>query len=222
MRTSWLVQACKLHALALQVDPNWYQECYSLAEAARIIQMHSPECDSRVPACKVRKWLVEPLTNIGDGSCIFVGTSGAKDTGNWVTEGWDDKRKRIIPTKSPFLAGLVPLEEDMKEVAASYSDAVIGFMLRPRLVMSQDAVQTDFVKDVASGDRVVLEGRLFPFSKPVKLDQCVRLAGGMGSYFAFEVKHKSKRFNDLLRGLVEFADELRDEAKGFRARRGPN
>ena len=248
IRASYMVQACKYNTSLGQENPNLYQECYTLVDTAHILQIHHPDPaiqGCRVPAKNIPGILSSsPLEEIGKGACIFVAASGTEDAAGWVVpkraperkekekvpaqerempaqELRNNKKKNLVylPPKSMFLASHLPTDFAAAKVA--FKDSIVGFMLRPKLYMSTEATQTAFAREVASVERVILEGELVRFPQPYKLDCPVRMDGGLGGYFRMLFgSRKSKRYQGVLRCVSQQADYIDRNHREYKTSQG--
>ena len=213
IRASWLVLCSKYLMSWCQEDPTLYQECFSLSDAVKIIQMHHQQYQcTTIQISQVKEILSgSPLRNIGKGSCIFVAASKTIDGGGWVLETKDQGGKKL-PPKSSVLASYLPLDEDMQEAKAMFCNAVIGFMVMPTLYMSKEATPSEFVADVARDDRVILEGHLVRFDPPFSYPESnsVKMDGGSGGYFRMLLgDEKSKRYKGIRKLVAKHADYIK-------------
>ena len=224
VRSSWLVQCSKFLMSCCQVDSHLYQECYTLFDAVRIIQIHHPDYQCTTLQCKQVKGILSesPLRNIGQGSCIFVAASKTPDGGGWVLES-KGKNGRVTPPKSRVLASYLPLEEDMDEAAALFSNAVVGFMIMPTLYMSKEATPSEFATEIASDDRVILEGHLVRFDTPFSYpdSNSVKMDGGQGGYFRMLLgDKKAPRYKGIRKLVAKHGDYIDSRHQVYKARVG--
>ena len=200
VRASWLVQCAKWALSLSSENPSLYQEAYTLMDAVHFLQMHHDVHRGLfVAQANVPKILGgAPLRNVGKGRCVFVCASSTKDGGGWVLP-WVDKKGQSREPKSPLLASYLPAVEDTGEAKDYFANCIIGFMLNPTLYMSREATQTDFVREVCSAERVILEGKLIRFAEPFTYPGAcsVKLDGGQGGYFRIHLEEGTVRYSGL-------------------------